>query len=480
MINAQGHSIFKVETNKTKIQAYLMETFNNLYDKVKEIGFLGYDQNFIDENLKKDSSQVQSFSSNAQKLLSAKNVIFRGAPGTGKTYLAKSIASEIVSGGFKSDYDKLSDEEKSRIGFVQFHPSYDYSDFVEGLRPVITENNEMFFEVKDGCFKRFINNAIKHEFVEKAFTDEDVDAIISNFLSNKEYEGVIYKTVQEGTVFSITGANDKYIQTYVPSHTQPKDSGLRLDVLKLLVKSDLDLSTPKELYDYVKEIVSSTYYLGNASYMLPVYNHIRTLTKVIKNYVFIIDEINRGEISKIFGELFFSIDPGYRGTAGAVSTQYSYLHDDPDELLYIPENVYIIGTMNDIDRSVESFDFAMRRRFRFVYIKADDNIKMLDKLYEADSIKARMKKLNEAIATTEGLNENYQIGAAYFKKLENLKKDSGSYDFDALWNDYLEPLLHDYVIGMPNEQELMKKFKDQYDLINDKTDVNDNKGSSEN
>ena len=91
-----------------------------------------------------------------------------------------------------------------------------------------------------------------------------------------------------------------------------------------------------------------------------------------KKFVFIIDEINRGEISKIFGGTFFSVDPGYRGQKGSVSTQYANLHEN-DEKFYIPENVYIIGTMNDIDRSVDTFDFAMRRRFRFVEVTAEAN-----------------------------------------------------------------------------------------------------------
>ncbi|WP_153047908.1 AAA family ATPase, partial [Streptococcus suis] len=92
-----------------------------------------------------------------------------------------------------------------------------------------------------------------------------------------------------------------------------------------------------------------------------------------KPYVFIIDEINRGEMSKIFGELFFSLDPSYRGPKGAVFTQYANLHKNPTEKFYIPENVYIIGTMNDIDRSVDTFDFAMRRRFTFIEITAEQS-----------------------------------------------------------------------------------------------------------
>ena len=119
--------------------------------------------------------------------------------------------------------------------------------------------------------------------------------------------------------------------------------------------------------------------------------------------VFVIDEINRGEISKIFGELFFCIDPGYRGEVGKVKTQYCNLWKDSDcfgghKAFFIPENVYIIGTMNDIDRSVESMDFAMRRRFAFKEIQASETMEMIrsnDNLREFyPLIEERMKNLN--------------------------------------------------------------------------------------
>lgn len=178
----------------------------------------------------------------------------------------------------------------------------------------------------------------------------------------------------------------------------------------------------------------------------------------LKKYIFIIDEINRGEISKIFGELFFSIDPGYRGRDSEISTQYANLHADPNEKFYIPENVYIIGTMNDIDRSVDSFDFAMRRRFRFVELRANEQTEMLSSLGN-DELKAeairRMAALNKEIVAVEDLNENYQIGAAYFLKLKTL-------DFDCLWTDYLEPLLQEYVRGMYDEKGLMSRFAKAY------------------
>jgi 5-methylcytosine-specific restriction endonuclease McrBC GTP-binding regulatory subunit McrB len=134
------------------------------------------------------------------------------------------------------------------------------------------------------------------------------------------------------------------------------------------------------------------------------------------------------------------------------------MHPDPDDKFFIPENVYIIGTMNDIDRSVDSFDFAMRRRFRFVEIKADDRLEMLD-LLEDDEQKEeairRMSDLNREIVKVEGLNKNYQIGASYFLKLKTLS-------FEQLWTDYLEPLLWEYVQGMYDEEGIMSRFAKAY------------------
>lgn len=178
----------------------------------------------------------------------------------------------------------------------------------------------------------------------------------------------------------------------------------------------------------------------------------------LKPYIFIIDEINRGELSKIFGELFFSIDPGYRGKAGEVFTQYANLHKDPAETFYVPENVYLIGTTNDIDRSVDSYDFAMRRRFRFVELKADEHLEALDSLEDsalrAEAVR-RMKALNREIANTEDPNTHYQIGAAYFRKLKTL-------DFDQLWTDHLQPLLREYIHGMYDEEGILARFANAY------------------
>ena len=170
-----------------------------------------------------------------------------------------------------------------------------------------------------------------------------------------------------------------------------------------------------------------------------------------KKYIFIIDEINRGEISKIFGELFFAIDPGYRGKKGKVQTQYQNLITDESDPFkdgfYIPENVYIIGTMNDIDRSVECMDFAMRRRFTFKEITAEESAKNMG--VDPD----RMKRLNNAISGIEGFNSSFHIGAAYFR---------GVTDYEELWELKLQGLLKEYLRGMPDAEETLNTLKKAY------------------
>ena len=431
--------------------------------------------NFVIETKQKDmdEEQVMEFNSYmnpySSKLIESKNIIFRGAPGTGKTYLAKEVAADIISNGDFFDYTLLSDKQKEQIEFVQFHPNYDYTDFVEGLRPRTNADGSMGFELQDGVFKKFVARARKN-FEDSQKSQEDIEKessvqeIMADYFSNIEL-GIDELEIARGTKFYITGVDEKHINISIPENKVSDKLRLNISDLKEMLVSDQKFTQVKDVTQFFGKLNGTQEH----SYNLAIFKAIndwkvpksksKSIVKQekLRPYIFIIDEVNRGEISKIFGELFFSIDPGYRGEAGEVSTQYANLHEKSDEKFYIPKNVYIIGTMNDIDRSVDSFDFAMRRRFRFIEVKADERLEMLNSLGDDKKEDAihRMAALNNEISKVEELNENYHIGASYFLKLRTLS-------IEQLWTDYLFPLLQDYIRGLYNEEDIMKNFAKAY------------------
>ena len=267
-----------------------------------------------------------------------------------------------------------------------------------------------------------------------------------------------------GRKFNITDIDDKHIYLEILGNGTENKIFLKIDELRKMLESGENFEKVRDVtrffgIKFTQQVFSYYFVLFKAIKAAGKANRkAKVEEEPLKKYIFIIDEINRGEISKILGELFFAIDPGYRGQAGEVATQYSNMHDNPDEKFYIPENIYIIGTMNDIDRSVDSFDFAMRRRFRFVEVRAESTQDMLDTIADEDTKNeaiARMDRLNAEILKAEGLNENYQIGASYFLKLKYL-------DFDEFWTDYLEPLLQEYVRGLYDDKGIMKRFARAY------------------
>lgn len=389
--------LLKDGESSTVTQEQNLQTFFNYFSEMRKqelIGALtykGYDQ-----------------------LLATHNMILTGAPGTGKTWSAKKIASWIIK---RKSYLNLNDEEKKYLKkhceLVQFHPSYDYTDFVEGLRPVSKENssgpgksNDVGFELKEGVFKKFCEKALISYEVWKynqqtsgSVKADDIINRINGTQSDKEGESITWEKILE------------------KNKTQEKQER-------------------DEKFPY---------------------------------FIFIIDEINRGELSKIFGELFFSIDPGYRGTDGAVLTQYANMVTKPNTFdkklgsddknyghFFVPNNVYIIGTMNDIDRSVESMDFAMRRRFSFLEVKANERMDMWTEDWR-DLAASCMKAINEKIEKIAGLSSAYHIGPAYFKKLNDYNSD-----FFKLWDNHLYGVLFEYLRGKKDANTTINNIQDEY------------------
>lgn len=397
----------------------------------------------------------QKYKEYIELLQETHNLVLTGAPGTGKTFMAQAIASEM----------------NAVQKFVQFHPSYDYTDFVEGLRPVEREDGQPGFERRDGVFKDFCRDAIRNMID----SEKSVESLSKEKLWQEKLDQFIEESIESEETFKIKSGSEFIISGMkghnIVIHNQKNEKTTQINVnvdeiLELLVK-EVPLNIVRDIGKYFER----KFGLQADSYAYVITKAVRAMKKKTpevtankverKPFVFIIDEINRGEASKIFGELFYAIDPGYRGKKEhLVQTQYQNLVPETDVFakgFYVPENVYILATMNDIDRSVESMDFAMRRRFTWHEITPDDTESMLDPLPCADEAKERMHRLNNAIAETDGLGAAYMIGPAYFLKLD---KNGG--DFEKLWKMNIQPLLKEYLRGFRKTEEILEKFSNAY------------------
>jgi hypothetical protein len=388
---------------------------------------------------------------NIELLKSNKNLILTGAPGTGKTYLAKQIALSILFN--KTSEDELSDNERiiydNHFCFVQFHPSYDYTDFVEGLRAEEL-NGQVIFNLHNGTFKDFCKRAIQKG------EQDNFDEVYENFLDDLSESEMQFGTPVHKKKFKVEINSNKSCVA-IPL----TDAGTRLSITKEMIRTYV---IDNKILDW------KPYLVPIGEYFKEKYP-IHVTTKAINGYpyIFVVDEINRAEISKVFGELFFSIDPGYRGIKGKVKTQYANIQSGEtifDEELgqgwfYVPDNVYIIGTMNDIDRSVESMDFAMRRRFAWKEIDVEERKSMWNGKIDdwKDEASQRMSALNKTIEQIQGLSTAYHIGPAYFLKLENYNGN-----FNQLWNNHLKGILFEYLRGLPDANDQLDKLEAAYEL----------------
>ena len=410
-------------------------------------------------------------------LKESKNLVLTGAPGTGKTFMAQAIAKEMGCG-------------ENEMCFVQFHPSYDYTDFVEGLRPIMMSEGQMGFERKDGIFKEFCKKAIKN-LIDSAKSIENLSKELSwenklqQFIDDSIDNDTKFK-LSNGSEFTIDEIKGRNIIAHNDSNPKTPLIPINADEIIELLTNDVPLNIVRDIRTYFNRKFgtqpdSYAFIITKAIREMKYKAQVISANKIErKPFVFIIDEINRGEASKIFGELFYAIDPGYRGKKDIrVKTQYQNLVPETDvfaEGFYIPENVFILGTMNDIDRSIESMDFAMRRRFTWKEIKPEDTQSMLDTLESATKAKSVMVRLNNEISKIEGLGPAYQVGPSYFLKLG----DNGG-NFEKLWNMNIEPLLREYSRGFRKSDEIMEKLRSAYfDIKESNSNINDNELVDEN
>lgn len=431
-----------------------------------------------------------------------KNVIFYGPPGTGKTYTTAKRAVEICKTESEeelTDYPKIMEKynelkKKNRIEFITFHQSYGYEEFIEGIKPVVSneddesedenENNkesktnikienDIKYDVVDGIFKKFCDNARK--------------AIIETNNNDIPLEAIVWKVTVRGQVreecfnnnhvridwnFDDAGAvgfveevkKGDIIITTDGSRTRINGIAVVIDEKGYtLDKEERDTTTRnvKWLATNIDENIKSI----NKEKMLQrrtvarVPNmKVEDIIKLAKEknptalskidikenkepYVFIIDEINRGNISKIFGELITLIETTKRSGEGkeeCISTKLPYSKEE----FTVPDNVYIIGTMNTADRSIALMDTALRRRFKFEEMLP--NYDLLKDIFVEDNgvkvnIGAMLKIINERIEYL--YDREHTIGHAEFLKLG---KDNSIDKLENIFKKSVIPLLQEY------------------------------------
>lgn len=335
-----------------------------------------------------------------------KQLVKYGAPGTGKTYKAKEV-SELQFNIWKAEHPKSELTFNNVHKVVQFHPSYAYEDFMEGLRPVLDAGNQAQLQLVNGTFKNMCIAAGQWEV--------DIAALVTdNKLENKKWE--------------------------------------QLTINDLLPFKD---NLTEKHWGFVFEITEKA----------------TKLTDIIPPYFIIIDEINRAELSRVFGELMYCLE--YRGLKGAIETQYNQLNTASTGMIklggnykfFVPHNLYVIGTMNTVDRSVESFDFALRRRFRWEEVKPSINLlkhHLQGKNPAWVKLSENLRNLNQEIRNEPLLGKDYCIGHAYLMDLGYDANTTYTEVKKLVWEDSILPLLEEYVRGTGRESEILKTFTNSF------------------
>lgn len=357
------------------------------------------------------------------------NTIFYGPPGTGKTYKTILRAAEIVEHRsiplYKDAVEIFNSKLQDQIEFITFHQNYSYEDFIQGLRPDTDNENGLLFEKRDGVFKMIADRALKNlldsekpSVIKKPFDETFIEYIRP--LTEGEVEEIEVK--MKLVSFHITAITKRSIEF------RKKSGG---------TSHTLSLETLRRMYDAgsVMDIQ------GLASYYTPLLKKLleigidstgkkEVVTK--KNYVIVIDEINRANISRVFGELITLIEKDKR-SHGEIPIKVRLPSGDQ---FRVPSNLYIIGTMNTADKSIALLDIALRRRFDFepmypLYYLPDSEI------YDVDVLKS----INDQIIKSKG--RDFQIGHSFFMG-ENT-------DLVKRMNNKVIPLLIEYYMNDEKE-----------------------------
>lgn len=385
--------------------------------------------NKIESELKKTASSKTPKVMGENKNKTALNQILYGAPGTGKTYSTKKLAVEIIDG---KKYNDETEEDRdivlnrykelgklNQIHFTTFHQSLSYEDFIEGIKPENVDD-QIKYEVKDGIFK---------QIAEYASVKND-----TNF--EESYNNLVKEILEK--------ENDYLVLT------TPKNKTFRVNVnsnnnLNLFTSENINKQGTLTKEKLFKQVNGHQEFNGWEGYVTSVINYLKdkhnlkiSSNTIEKKYILIIDEINRGNVSSVFGELITLLEEDKRkGRREEIEVILPY----SQEKFSVPDNLYIIGTMNTADRSVESLDTALRRRFSFVEMPSKpeklENIKLEDA--KEINLKEMLTTINDRIELL--IDKDHQIGHSFFINLNNLE------ELKSVFKNKIIPLLEEYFFG---------------------------------
>ena len=420
-------NIGKGRINKDKTLDKIIKNSSCVWN-YKEISMINlYDAFFCNYN-SKEFEEVDFMESN-NKYMYPLNQILYGAPGTGKTYTTKKLAIEIIDG---KEYLDSTEEDRdiiltrynelalaNQIHFTTFHQSMSYEDFIEGIKPD-TIDNRVTYEVKDGIFKQISDFAISK--TESNF-DESYNNLLKEILANDNDFLELKTATQKSFYIKVNSKNSLNLYT---SENKNKQGSITKEKLNKQVNGHQEFDGWEGYVNGVIEYLKSKHNLkisGNST---------------DKKYVLIIDEINRGNVSSIFGELITLLEEDKRkGNKEEIEVVLPYSQDK----FSVPNNLYIIGTMNTADRSVESLDTALRRRFSFVEMPSKPE-KLVDiTLEDAEEIDLEqlLYKINQRIELL--IDKDHQIGHSFFINLKDLN------GLRTAFKNKIIPLLEEYFFG---------------------------------
>ncbi|KUY20027.1 hypothetical protein BAZ12_02800 [Elizabethkingia miricola] len=388
------------------------------------------------------TNKMEKTQSTTTLLKYKRQIILQGPPGTGKTRLAKEIAVEMLG---LNDTEELKNNEQFKL--IQFHPSYTYEDFVRGIITKPNEDGEgILYEAENKTLGLFAKEALKnYNETSNISTHDSIGGWIDENFEDFKNEIEINLTDKEFTlsgeitIYKVQKKSFLYGKNWIsPGHIKFEEFK---KLVKAIIKEEITLgATLLDKDKFVHSHYRSTYYNALLKKFFDKYHYtVKTRNVPPKNYILVIDEINRANLSSVLGELIYALE--YRGEA--VESMYDV--DGKDVIL--PPNLYIIGTMNTADRSVGHIDYAIRRRFAFVNI-LPEKLQEDNKIYfNTNSYEAVEKLFVKNFISSEFEINDVQIGHSYFiAKKEDAKNET---ERDAIFKMKMEyeikPILREYL-----------------------------------